>query len=66
METSIVYTAKHIPVTVESTETDKIFFVFGGAITYINRYLFCMIGEHNQKSGRVALGVSVFPYKSSG
>ena len=46
------YTAKHVPLAIYSEKADKTFFVFGGTKSEKERYLLCMIGEFDHKTGR--------------
>jgi hypothetical protein len=48
------YTAKHVPLAIYSEKADKTFFVFGGTIAEDEKYLLCMIGEFNHKTGKVS------------
>lgn len=48
------YTAKHTPVAIYAEEVDKTFFVFGGTTDADERYLLCMIGEFDHKTGMVS------------
>jgi len=48
------YTAKHVPLAIYSEKADKTFFVFGGTTADNERYLLCMIGEFNHKTGKVS------------
>ncbi|NQU54998.1 MAG: BNR-4 repeat-containing protein [Bacteroidetes bacterium] len=48
------YTAKHVPLAIYAKEVDKTFFVFGGTTSAEERYLLCMIGEFNRKTGRIS------------
>ena len=54
------YTAKHIPMAVYSPKVDKTFFVYGGTKSENERYLLCMIGEYDHKTGMVAKPTVVF------
>lgn len=47
------YTAKHVPLAIYSPEADKTFFVYGGTKSEGERYLLCMIGEFDHKTGMV-------------
>lgn len=49
------YTAKHNPLAIYASEVDKTFFVYGGTISANEKYLLCMIGEFDHKSGMVSL-----------
>lgn len=48
------YTAKHVPLAIYSPEADKTFFVYGGTTAQDDKYLLCMIGEFNHKTGEVS------------
>ncbi|MEN8117310.1 MAG: BNR-4 repeat-containing protein [Bacteroidota bacterium] len=48
------YTAKHVPLAIYSSKADKTFFVFGGTKSEKERYLLCMIGEYDHKTGMVS------------
>jgi hypothetical protein len=48
------YTAKHVPLAIYSEKADKTFFVFGGTKSENVRYLLCMIGEFDHKTGLVS------------
>ncbi|MFW6277470.1 MAG: hypothetical protein ACOC1J_02275, partial [Prolixibacteraceae bacterium] len=54
------YTAKHVPLAVYSPEADKTFFVYGGTKSADERYLLCMIGEYNHKTGMVSKPTVVY------
>ncbi|MCA1758799.1 MAG: BNR repeat-containing protein, partial [Bacteroidales bacterium] len=54
------YTAKHVPLAVYSPEVDKTFFVYGGTKSVNERYLLCMIGEFDHKSGMVSKPTVVY------
>ncbi len=54
------YTAKHVPLAIYSREADKTFFVFGGTKSEDERYLLCMIGEYNHKTGQVSKPTVVY------
>lgn len=45
------YTAKHIPLAIYSPESDKTFFVYGGTPDEEKKYLLCMIGCYDHKTG---------------
>jgi hypothetical protein len=47
------YTSFHIPLAIYSKKADKTFFVYGGTKSADERYLLCMIGEYNHKTGLV-------------
>ena len=48
------YTADHIPLAVYSPEVSKTFFVYGGTSQKDEKYLLCMIGEYDHKTGMVS------------
>jgi hypothetical protein len=48
------YTAKHVPLAIYAEKADKTFFVFGGTKSAGERYLLCMIGEFDHKTGMVS------------
>lgn len=48
------YTAKHIPLAIYSEKANKTFFVYGGTTDSRERYLLCMIGEFDHKTGLVS------------
>lgn len=48
------YTAKHVPMAIYSSEVNKTFFVYGGTKSDTSRYLLCMIGEFDHKTGKVS------------
>ena len=54
------YTAKHTPLAIYAPEVDKTFFVYGGTLSGDTRYLLCMIGEFNHKTGMVSKPMVVF------
>lgn len=45
------YTAKHRPMAVYSKEADKTFFVYGGTPENGEKYLLCMVGCYDHKTG---------------
>ena len=47
------YTVKHNPMAIYAPEVDKTFFVYGGTIDKNERYLLCMIGCYDHKTGMV-------------
>ena len=53
------YTMKHIPMAVYSKEADKTFFVYGGAPDTGEKYLLCMIGCYDHKTGMLSKPVVV-------
>lgn len=57
------YTAKHVPLAIYAKEVDKTFFVFGGTKSENERYLLCMIGEYNHKTGMVSKPTVVYDKK---
>ncbi|MBW6535129.1 MAG: BNR repeat-containing protein [Mariniphaga sp.] len=54
------YTAKHVPLAVYSKVADKTFFVYGGTKSEDERYLLCMIGEFDHKTGMVSKPTVVY------
>ena len=54
------YTAKHVPLAIYSPEADKTFFVYGGTKSQDERYLLCMIGEFDHKTGMVSKPTVVY------
>ncbi|MFW6289450.1 MAG: BNR-4 repeat-containing protein [Mariniphaga sp.] len=54
------YTAKHVPLAVYSDKADKTFFVYGGTKAEDERYLLCMIGEFDHKTGRISKPTVVY------
>lgn len=54
------YTADHIPIAIYAPEVEKTFFVYGGTKSENERYLLCMIGEYDHKTGMVAKPTVVF------
>ncbi len=54
------YTAKHVPLAIYSPEVQKTFFVYGGTTSEKERYLLCMIGEYNHKTGMVSKPTVVY------
>jgi hypothetical protein len=54
------YTAKHVPLAIYSKEANKTFFVFGGTKSENERYLLCMIGEFDHKTGKVSKPTVVY------
>ena len=48
------YTAKHIPLSIFAPEVNKTFFVYGGTTAPTEKYLLCMIGEYDHKTGKVS------------
>ena len=57
------YTAKHNPLAIYAQEVDKTFFVYGGTLSENQRYLLCMIGEFNHKTGTVSRPTVVYDKK---
>lgn len=53
------YTAKHIPLAVYSKEADKTFFVYGGCPAPKEKYLLCMAGCYDHKTGMLQKPVIV-------
>ena len=54
------YTAKHVPLAIYSEKANKTFFVFGGTKSENERYLLCMIGEFDHKTGMVSKPTVVY------
>jgi hypothetical protein len=54
------YTAKHVPLAFYSAEVDKTFFVYGGTPSEEKRYLLCIIGEFDHKTGMVSKPTVVY------
>ncbi len=54
------YTAKHVPLAIYSEKADKTFFVYGGTTAENDKYLLCMIGEYNHKTGEVSKPTVVY------
>ncbi|MRI01499.1 hypothetical protein GH721_13225 [Kriegella sp. EG-1] len=54
------YTAKHVPLAIYSKTVDKTFFVYGGTTSKDTKYLLCMIGEYNHKTGMVSKPTVVY------
>ncbi len=54
------YTAKHVPLAIYAPAVDKTFFVYGGTTAASKRYLLCMIGEYNHKTGMVSKPTVVY------
>ena len=48
------YTAKHRPLAIYSSETNKTFFVYGGTKDYDQKHLLCMIGVYDHSTGEVS------------
>lgn len=57
------YTAKHMPLAVYSAKANKTFFVYGGTTGETERYLLCMIGYFDHKTGMVARPTVVYDKK---
>jgi hypothetical protein len=57
------YTAKHVPMAIYAPEVDKTFFVYGGTSSDTARYLLCMIGEFDHKTGMVSKPTVVYDKK---
>lgn len=53
------YTAKHIPLAVYSPEANKTFFVYGGTTGENEKYLLCMVGSYDHRTGKVSKPVVV-------
>ena len=54
------YTMKHIPVAVYAAEADKTFFVYGGTPSEERKYLLCMVGCYDHKTGMLRRPVVVY------
>ena len=54
------YTSFHIPLAIYSEKANKTFFVYGGTKAANDRYLLCMIGEFNHKTGLVSKPTVVY------
>jgi hypothetical protein len=54
------YTSFHIPLAIYSQKAEKTFFVYGGTKSADERYLLCMIGEFNHKTGMVSKPTVVY------
>lgn len=54
------YTMKHIPMAVYSAEADKTFFVYGGTPAADRKYLLCMAGCYDHKTGMLRRPVVVY------
>ncbi len=54
------WTAKHRPLAIYAPKVDKTFFVYGGTIDKEERYLFCMIGCYDHKTGMVCKPTVVY------
>jgi hypothetical protein len=57
------YTAKHMPLAVYSPKVNKTFFVYGGTISEMERYLLCMIGYYDHETGMVSKPTVVYDKK---
>ncbi|PCJ96284.1 MAG: hypothetical protein COA50_07500 [Flavobacteriaceae bacterium] len=57
------YTAKHVPLAIYSKEVNKTFFVYGGTTAENAKYLLCMIGEFDHKTGMVSKPTVVYDKK---
>lgn len=53
------YTCKHIPLAVYSKDADKTFFVYGGTTEANQRYLLCMAGCFDHRTGKLRKPVIV-------
>jgi len=53
------YTVKHIPMAIYSPEADKTFFVYGGTTAPGRKYLVCMAGCYDHKTGMLQRPVTV-------
>ena len=47
------YTMKHIPMSIYAPEAEKTFFVYGGTPTEDQKYLQCMIGCYDHRTGKL-------------
>ncbi len=47
------YTTNHLPMAIYAKEVDKTFFVYGGTTQSDEKYLLCMIGYFDHKTGKV-------------
>ncbi|BFK45425.1 BNR-4 repeat-containing protein [Alistipes sp. i18-0019-D1] len=54
------YTMKHIPMAVYAPQADKTFFVYGGTPSEDRKYLLCMAGCYDHKTGMLRRPVVVF------
>ena len=54
------YTMKHMPMAVYSPEADKTFFVYGGTPSEERKYLLCMVGCYDHKTGMLRRPVVVY------
>lgn len=54
------YTVKHIPMAVYSPKADKTFFVYGGTPAPNEKYLLCMAGCYDHKTGMLQRPVTVY------
>ena len=54
------YTAKHSPLAIYAPEVDKTFFVYGGTPSVEERYLLCMAGCFDHKTGMVCKPTVVY------
>lgn len=57
------YTAKHRPLAIYAEEVDKTFFVYGGTTSEKEKYLLCMIGSYDHKTGMVTKPTVVYDKK---
>ena len=53
------YTMKHIPMAVYAPQADKTFFVYGGTPSEDRKYLLCMAGCYDHKTGMLRRPVVV-------
>ena len=53
------YTVKHIPLAIYAPEVDKTFFVYGGTPSADQKYLVCMAGCYDHKTGMLQRPVTV-------
>ena len=57
------YTAKHRPLAIYAEKVDKTFFVYGGTTSESEKYLLCMIGSFDHKTGMVSKPTVVYDKK---
>jgi hypothetical protein len=53
------YTVKHVPMAIYASEADKTFFVYGGTPAPDKKYLVCMAGCYDHKTGMLQRPVTV-------
>lgn len=54
------YTAKHTPLSIYVPEAEKTYFVYGGTTGPYDRYLLCMIGSYDHRTGTVSRPTVVY------